>query len=230
MTATPSTAICVLASEPAVDPLVVGSKAARLGQLRAAGFPVPDGVVLPASLLAGWRADTLAPAAVIRAVEQTISYIGDGPLAVRSSADAEDGAAASFAGVYATVLGAIGVEEVTAAVRTCLDSADAARLDTYRGGRGARMSVLVQPLLAPEAAGVAFTADPVTGEMDAVRISAVSGLGGRLVDGTAMPDELRVDSGVLERLEAGAPTVLTAEQAEVVAELAKKVENHFGEP
>ena len=230
MTATLPTSIHVLDSEAAADPSVVGSKAARLAQLRAVGFLVPDGVVLPASLLAGWRADTAAPVVVRRAVEQAHAYLGGGAFAVRSSADAEDGAIASFAGAYATVLGATGVDEVTAAVRTCLDSADAPRLDTYRGGREVLMSVLVQPLLVPDAAGVAFTADPVTGELDVVRISAVSGLGDRLVDGTDTPDEWRVSGGVAERLPSGAEAALSADQALAVAGTARRVGDHFGEP
>ena len=165
-----------------------------------------------------------------RAVEQTVAYFGGGALAVRSSADAEDGAVASFAGAYATVLGATDVEEVTSAVRTCLDSADAPRLDSYRGGRGVRMSVLCQPMLVPDAAGVAFTADPVTGETDVVRVSAVRGLGDRLVDGTATPDEWRVTAGVAEQLPNGAEAALSGDQASTVAEVARQVAAHFGEP
>jgi phosphoenolpyruvate synthase/pyruvate phosphate dikinase len=178
----------------ATDAGAVGAKAAHLAQLRAAGFTVPDAVVLPASLLAGWRSGTTAPAEVQRAVADAVGAFPGRRLAVRSSADAEDAAAASFAGAYATVLGVSGTDQVLAAVRTCLDSADAPRVSAYRGGGGVRMSVLVQPVVAAEAAGVAFSADPMSGAADAVRISAVRGLGDRLVDGTANPEEWRAST------------------------------------
>ena len=149
-------------------------------------------------------------------------------LAVRSSADAEDGTSASFAGTYATVLGATGVEEVTKAVRTCLDSADAPRLDAYRGTGGVRMSVLCQPMLDPEAAGVAFTADPVSGDTEVARLSAVRGLGDRLVDGGAIPDEWRVVGEVAETIPTGAEVAISADQALAVADLARAAAEHFG--
>ena len=126
--------------------------------------------MLPASLLAGWRAGVAPSPAVERSIEDAVATLGAILACVRSSADAEDGTAASFAGTYATVLGVSGIEEVTAAVRTCLDSVDAPRLGAYRGAGGVRMSVLCQPMLVPDAAGVAFTADPVSGDADVARI------------------------------------------------------------
>ena len=164
MTTQTRTDIVRLNEPAATERSVVGAKAAHLATLRAAGFPVPDGAVLPASLLAGWRSGAAPPPEVERCVKEIVDSFPGAALAVRSSADAEDGTSASFAGTYATVLGATGVEEVTKAVRTCLDSADAPRLDAYRGAGGVRMSVLCQPMLDPDAAGVAFTADPVSGD------------------------------------------------------------------
>jgi pyruvate,water dikinase len=214
----------------AADVSTVGGKAAHLAQLRAAGFTVPDGLVLPAALVAGWRAGTVPPPDVERAVAQAVDAFAGAALAVRSSADAEDAAGASFAGTYATVLGATGVEETLAAVRTCLDSADAPRVSSYRGGGGIRMSVLLQPLLDPEFAGVAFTADPVSGAVDVVRISAVRGLGDRLVDGTANPEEWQVSSSGAHRMLGGGDTALTPDQASAVAEVALRAAEHFGCP
>ncbi len=107
----------------------------------------------------------------------------------------------------------MGVEQTLAAVRTCLDSADAPRVSSYRGSGGIHMSVLLQPMLDPEAAGVAFTADPVSGAADVVRISAVRGLGDRLVDGTANPEEWQVVAGAAQRLPGDADSAITPEQA-----------------
>lgn len=224
------TEIVRLDEPAATEQSVVGAKAAHLAELRAVGFTVPDGVVLPASLLAGWRAGAAPSAAVERAIEEVVTSFEGVALAVRSSADAEDGTAASFAGTYATVLGATGVDEVTAAVRTCLDSADAPRLDTYRGAGGVRMSVLCQPMLVPDAAGVAFTADPFSGDTDVARISAVRGLGDRLVDGGANPDEWRVVGEVAEAIPTGAEAAISADQALAVAGVARAAAGHFGSP
>lgn len=212
------------------DASVVGAKAAHLAELVAAGHRVPDGLVLPVSLLVQWRSGSAPPAAVARAVRQIVDAFDGVPLAVRSSADAEDGVAASFAGAYTTVLGAQGVEDVTAAVRACLDSADAARLLTYRGTGGVRMAVLCQPMLDPDAAGVAFTADPVSGDPEVAHVSAVRGLGDRLGEGTARPEEWRVVAGVAERAETGAEAALTVEQALAVAATARATADLVGRP
>lgn len=208
----------------------VGSKSAHLAQLRAAGFTVPDGVVLPASLLAGWRAGTTPPPEIQAAVAEAVAAFAGAALAVRSSADAEDAAGASFAGSYATVLGVTGVEQTLAAVRTCLDSADAPRVSSYRGSGGIHMSVLLQPMLDPEAAGVAFTADPVSGAVDVVRVSAVRGLGDRLVDGTANPEEWQVAAGAAQRLPGDADSALTPDQVSAVAQVAQRAAEFFGRP
>lgn len=212
------------------DPSTVGGKAAHLAQLRAAGFPVPDAVVLPASLLAGWRAGTDPGPEVEAAVAGAVDRFAGAALAVRSSADAEDAAGASFAGSYTTVLGVTGVERTLAAVRTCLDSADAPRVSSYRGSGGVRMSVLLQPMLDPEAAGVAFTADPVSGAGDHVRVSAVRGLGDRLADGTANPEEWQVVAGAAQRLHGDAQACLTPQRASAIAATAQRAATHFGCP
>lgn len=220
----------VLDDPAAMDSATVGSKAAHLAQLRAAGFTVPDGIVLPSALLAGWRAGAPAPDEIKRAVALAVAAFPGQALAVRSSADAEDAAGASFAGSYATVLGVTGVEQALAAVRTCLDSADAPRVSSYRGSGGIHMSVLVQPMLDPDAAGVAFTADPVSGAPDVVRISAVRGLGDRVADGTANPEEWQVSAGAADRLPGNADPALSTDQAVQIAEVAQKAAEHFRGP
>lgn len=230
MTTQTRTDIVRLNEPAATERSEVGAKAAHLATLRAAGFPVPDGAVLPAALLAGWRSGGAPPPEVECCVKEIVDSFPGAALAVRSSADAEDSTSASFAGTYATVLGATGVEEVTKAVRTCLDSADAPRLDAYRGTGGVRMSVLCQPMLDPEAAGVAFTADPVSGDTEVTRLSAVRGLGDRLVDGGAIPDEWRVVGEVAETIPPGAEVAISADQALAVADLARAAAEHFGAP
>jgi len=91
------------------------------------------------------------------------------------------------------------------------------------------MAVLVQVMVGADASGVAFTANPVTGERDEVDITAARGLGERLVSGAAVGDEWVVqgDEASCRRESEGA---ITAEQAVKIAELARRVEAHFGSP
>jgi pyruvate,water dikinase len=157
----------------------------------------------------------------------------DVPLAVRSSGVAEDLPGASFAGQYETVLGVRGEDALTHAVRRCWASAFGSRVAAYRAAHGpggsVGLAVLVQRLVPADAAGVAFTANPLNGDRTESIVSAVRGLGERLFSGEATPDEWTVkgQDAVCRRETAGA---ITAVQARAVAGLARKVEGHFGSP
>jgi rifampicin phosphotransferase len=168
----------------------------------------------------------------------------DQRFAVRSSAAAEDLAGASFAGQYETVLDA-GLEELPDAVRRVFDSAASARVSAYRqahpeagstaapagdpSGSGGGVAVLVQVMVAAESAGVVFTANPLTGDRDEVVISAVRGLGERLVSGQAMGDQWVVRDGQA-RCTRSSEQAISADQARQVAALARRVQAHFGSP
>ncbi|MBA2380826.1 MAG: hypothetical protein H0V73_01830, partial [Chloroflexi bacterium] len=211
------------------DPSVVGSKAATLGRLRAAGFPVPDGFVVSGLAVSG-----LERPEIRGAVAAALDTLGSGPVAVRSSAAAEDLADASFAGQYESVLGVNGLEDVLAAIGDVLRSAESERVARYRSGKdtdgaSSAVAVLVQRMVPAEVAGVAFTADPVTGDRDVVVVSAVRGLGDRLVSGEAGADEWVVQAGSASRRRA-VEDVLDASLAEDVAALARRVEAHEGGP
>lgn len=149
----------------ALVPRLVGHKAATLARLRMAGFDVPEGLVLP---VGGTDLEAVASEADAR---------WPGPLAVRTSATWEDTATSARAGETLTVLDVVGAGALVDAIRSCLS--EARHLDL--GGQG--VAVLVQPMLAPTHAGVAFTADPVTGERDVVRIAAAAGVGAALMAG-----------------------------------------------
>jgi pyruvate,water dikinase len=170
------------------DAGAVGGKAASLGALLATGVRVPDGVVLPVDL-AG------APPDVRRAaVDEAMAELGAGPFAVRSSGIAEDGAEHSFAGMYETVLD-VAITGVADAVDRCLASATADRVAQYAPDDRPPMAVLIQRMVRPTAAGVALTADPVTGDRSTCVVTAVRGLGERLVSGAAIGDEWVVSDG-----------------------------------
>ena len=166
----------VLAQAAGVGAERIGGKAATLAGLRAAGFPVPPGFVVTDD------AFTLPDRAFDAAITVAVAELGDGPFAVRSSAAAEDLADASYAGLYETFLN-VPAEQVPAAVRRCHAAATAPQVTAYQRTRavghtaGPGMAVLVQPMVPADAAGVAFTADPVTGERDHIVITAgMSGL------------------------------------------------------
>ena len=203
------------------DRRVVGVKAANLGDLSRAGFPVPDGFVV-----------TSQPD---EAVLKAAASLGDVPLAVRSSAIAEDLAEASFAGQYETVLDVRGPDQLLAAIDRVRSSARSARVRDYRvartdaGTEDEEIAVLVQRMLAPEAAGVAFTANPVTGERGEVVITAARGLGERVVSGEALADDWVVRDGapVCRR---SVERAIEPDQALDVARLARRVEAQFGVP
>ena len=172
---------------PLVDALPRhGGKAEGLAVLLAAGLPVPPGVVFESAPRAS--APSIASAAV--AIARVHAWT---TVAVRSSADGEDGAVSSGAGAYETVLSvpADDLDAVTAAVDAVLASI---------GESGA---VIVQQMVMADAAGVTFTVDPVTGA-PAVVVNAVAGLGAALVSGATTPWVARLDRG-----EAGAVTAET---------------------
>lgn len=189
-----------------------GAKAAVLGELLQQGFPVPPGVVLEAS------SEPVTPEE-LQELTTRAEGLGDGALAVRSSSVNEDLADSSAAGRYTTVLHVRGADALRDAVRRCLAS-----------GPDAPMAVLVQQQVPAIAAGVAFSADPITGDVDAALINAVVGLGDRLVSGEVTPDEWTVTGDSATALGVDDVTAISAEQALAVAGLARRVAADRGAP
>lgn len=218
-------AVLVSLDDPACEaPALAGNKAATLAVLRRAGFKVPPGVVISVDAL-GKVSDELTPA--VRGALTSVSELpGPAPWAVRSSSTAEDGAQASFAGQFETVLN-VDADGLADAVLRCWQSALSDRVRVYAGAGGSgSMAVLIQPMIAADSAGVAFTADPVSGRGHVV-IEAVAGLGERLVSGAATPERWTVEeTGSIEA--PSVATVLDAEKARAIADLARRTAVHFG--
>ncbi|HEX6305866.1 MAG TPA: PEP/pyruvate-binding domain-containing protein, partial [Anaerolineales bacterium] len=225
----------------------VGGKAAKLGELARAGFPVPDGFALTTEAFDHFvtanrmdetrSAESVLEAELPQGVQDALHEVSrklDGrPLAVRSSGVAEDLEGASFAGQYETILGVRGYEELAKAVRRCWASAFSARVAVYKRNKEqaakASMAVLVQQLVPADAAGVAFTANPVNGRRDETVVSAVRGLGERLVSGEASPDEWIVSGSNAIRTSAPEKAI-DESQVHAIAEMARRAEAHFGSP
>jgi pyruvate,water dikinase len=190
----------VVPLEKALDATIFGSKAVGLGQAIRDGLPVPPGVALSGAIV---EAVAAGEQSAIKEVDKWVRPLG-GPLAVRSSAMDEDGAAASFAGQHLTLLNVPSADELSLALSKIWWSANSDSAITYRQRVGLftrpSVGVVVQALLDPDTAGVMFTKNPVTGVDERV-IEASWGLGEAVVAGIVIPDHYRVDrSGqVLER-------------------------------
>ena len=179
--------------------------------------------------------------------------------AVRSSATAEDMPTASFAGQYDTYLNAVGPAAILQHVRQCWASLFTERAVSYRLQNGfdhrkVLMAVVVQQMVFPHAAGVLFTADPVTSNRKVTTVEAGFGLGEALVSGLVNADVYKVRHGVLvakalatKRLaihaspaggteeraiesERQEQPVLTDAQVVRLARLGRRIEAHFGRP
>ena len=120
--------------------------------------------------------------------------------AVRSSATAEDLSTASFAGQHDTFLNVVGPTAIVEHIRRCWASLYSERAVTYRLRNGfdhrrVHMAVVVQQMVFPQAAGVLFTADPVTSNRKVASVEASFGLGEALVSGLVNPDAYKVRDG-----------------------------------
>ncbi len=201
------------------------------------------------------------PGEIAGAIRQRYSELGaDLPVAVRSSATAEDLPDASFAGQLETYLNVRGGDAVLDAVKRCWASLWTGRAIGYRQRQGigpeeVGMAVVVQQLVSAEVAGVAFTANPVTGARGEMMINAAWGLGEAVVSGRVTPDTLVVNkqTGAIASREIASKEVMTVRleigtreapvpagrrkqaalepaQAAELARLGVKIEQLYGQP
>ncbi|WP_107657883.1 PEP/pyruvate-binding domain-containing protein [Nocardia suismassiliense] len=221
----------------------------------------PASIEAAAAEIAGLFAEQPVPEEITAAVRAAYAQLGDEvAVAVRSSATAEDLPEMSFAGQQDTYLNIRGAEQVLAAVQRCWASLWTARAIDYRARQGIEsdevsLAVVVQELVPADAAGVLFTADPLTGARDRVMINAAWGLGEAIVSGNVTPDTLLVaksDGQVLRedisdkrsmtvRTATGTEDVavpeqqrnarvLEADRAAELTELAVRIEELYGQP
>ena len=196
----------------------------------------PGGAAVRAALLAAPVPDELAGA--LRAAYREL---GGGSVAVRSSATAEDLPEATFAGQQESYLNVAGEGALLEAVRRCWASLWTERALAYRQRLGldptaARMAVVVQRMVPAEAAGVLFTANPVTGARGEVVVDAAAGLGEAVAGGRVTPDHyvLGKRSGRLVSWRPGRPgaagPVLPGRALRRLARLGTAAERRFGAP
>src|SRR6266700_3347551 len=198
------------------------------------------------------------PTAIVEAIRA--DYREPLPVAVRSSATAEDLPFASFAGQQETYLNVIGIEAVLDAVRRCWASLWTDRAVSYRASlgidqRSVRFAVVVQRMVESSVSGVLFTANPLTGKRRQAVIDASPGLGEAVVSGAVNPDHFVVNAptgeiierrigdkrvaihvlegGGTERVELAAQSseaCLSDDQVRALAALGARVEGYYGAP
>ncbi|MCF6468164.1 pyruvate, phosphate dikinase [Nonomuraea sp. MG754425] len=218
------------------DLATAGGKGASLARMARAGLPVPGGFHVTTdayrAFVAGFHDEILRAAgadpgripALFAAhdlpddsaaeILRAYAALGDGvPVAVRSSATAEDLPELSFAGQQDTFLN-IGGDALLDAVRRCWASLWTPRAIAYRDRNGVphgdvALAVVVQELVDADAAGVMFTADPLTGARDATVINASWGLGEAVVGGLVTPDTITVSGGAVTDSRLGGKAVMT---------------------
>ena len=194
------------------------------------------------------------------AITRPLARLGEqAAYAVRSSATAEDLPTASFAGQQDTYLNVVGPAAILQHVSRCWASLFTERAVTYRLRNGldhrkVHMAVVVQQMVFPQAAGILFTADPITGNRKVASVEASFGLGEALVSGLVNADVYKVRDGeVVARAVAtkqlaihASPAggtqgqaiepewqeqpALTERQVVRLAQLGRRIEAHFGCP
>ncbi|MGP3910138.1 PEP/pyruvate-binding domain-containing protein [Nonomuraea sp. 10N515B] len=219
--------------DAAADLATVGGKGASLARLVRAGLPVPDGFHVTTEAYRAFVSafhDEIDPADPERTaalfarhdvpeglaaeIRQAYAALGeDVAVAVRSSATAEDLPEMSFAGQQDTYLNIRG-DALLDAVKRCWASLWNPRAVAYRDQHGVphdevALAVVVQELVDADAAGIMFTADPVTGNRAETVVNASWGLGEAVVGGQVTADTIVLSGGVVTRSQTGDKTVMT---------------------
>jgi pyruvate,water dikinase len=198
------------------------------------------------------------PQDIIEEITERLTTLGEkDAYAVRSSATAEDLPAASFAGQQDTYLNVTGKEAILTSISKCWASLFTGRAIIYRLQNGfdhrkTHLAVVVQKMVFPRAAGILFTADPVTGNRKVLSIDAGFGLGEAMASGLVNADNYKVrdgqvidkkistkklaiyaatDGGTYEQViepERQNTQALTDEQILELERIGRKIEKHFG--
>ncbi|WP_276374603.1 phosphoenolpyruvate synthase [Chryseolinea sp. H1M3-3] len=218
----------------------------RISETSARIRDVIEGVVIPDSI-----ADEIT--------QHIVKFGEENTFAVRSSATAEDLPSTSFAGQQDTYLNISGRKAILQHVSKCWASLFTERAVIYRMKNGfdhrqVYLSVVVQKLIFPRAAGILFTADPITGNRKILSIEASPGLGEALVSGLVNPDVYKVRNGEIidktistkrlaiyaskdggtkeQKIEPGKQNIQTLTDEEILQleSIGRKIEKHFGQP
>ncbi|MEG4344662.1 glycerol-3-phosphate acyltransferase [Microcoleus sp. A003_D6] len=214
----------LLSLDDSLDAKVCGDKAAKLSQLKRAGFNVPSGWILSQEAGIGHRASGIGHrgnsdelSSLDALIEKIKSKIRD-RIIVRSSAAGEDGDLSSAAGQYQTI-GPVSTEtELIDAINRCRESYWTSEAVAYRRQRqlpDTQMAVLIQPYIDSKIAGVMFSRNPLDGGSQII-IEALPGGAESVVGGQVTPVHLEIDFSATENLE---KTLITVEINSIVDKL-----------
>jgi len=204
------------------DDREIGGKGEQLKNLAKLSVEIPNTYVCRNTLFRTYQKD---PEAALKLLSEELSSSIDtsGNYAIRSSANVEDGSELSFAGQFDSCLNVSGHDQIVQAVEKVWQSAQSERVQSYCQSNGTphesiEMSVLIQDMVDPVMAGVAFSHNPLSGLHEVV-IEAVEGLGDALVQGSVTPERWSWKWGDwLERPEN------SALNADTMKDIARKVE------
>ncbi|WP_214321925.1 PEP/pyruvate-binding domain-containing protein [Nonomuraea sediminis] len=221
--------------DPAADLATAGGKGASLARLTRAGLPVPPGFHITTEAYRSFVAPFLdellrtrdaalflrhdMPEPIAAEIRKAYAELGsDVAVAVRSSATAEDLPDMSFAGQQDTYLNIRG-DGLLEAVRKCWASLWNERAVAYREQNGVphddvALAVVVQELVDADAAGIMFTANPVTGDRGEIVVNASWGLGEAVVGGQVTPDTLVISADAVKSVTLGDKSVMTVRTAD----------------
>lgn len=205
----------------------LGGKAAALIELRRNGFNVPHFLVISPI---GFTAEGLTKDAK-QALKSAMTSLTGARFAVRSSGRAEDGVEHSHAGQFLSLLN-ITRSKIPEAAHQVWLSGEHETVKAYRASKDLSQedphpAVLVQSMISPRCAGVAFTADPVTGQRGKLVVSVVAGLADALVSGEVDGETYVISAETVEGPDEG---LLSEPDIKKLREVCTKIEVHFGTP
>jgi phosphoenolpyruvate synthase/pyruvate phosphate dikinase len=235
----------------------VGGKAASLGEMTKMGMPIPKGFVITTE--AYRQLHVAGPQALEEGILKAFQELGAKRVAVRSSAIAEDGQNASWAGQLESYLN-ITQERLLDYIQECWQSIESERAISYAEDKGLEVddlavAVIVQEMVDSYSSGVMFTKNPITNNTKEIMVESIFGLGELIVQGMISPDnfvinkeDLVVKSANTEKKEVmlvyqnfanqevAVPKELqdepsiTGQQLHELCELGIKIEKHYGVP
>lgn len=240
------------------DVKTVGGKGASLGEMTQAGIPIPPGFVVTTETYRKFINDPI-PTDVEQEILKAFDSLNCERVAVRSSAVAEDGGTASWAGQLESYLN-VTRENLIEKIRECWLSIKSERALSYAARQDLKeedlvVAVVIQKMVNSTSAGVIFSVNPITNNSQEIMIEAGWGLGEMLVQGMITPDNFLVEKDTLEikdrsistqefmlvfkdgkNVEVPVPEdakdqpAVTDAQIKSLAELAVKIEGHYGKP
>lgn len=184
----------IQALEEALDENQSGAKAKSLSRMQRMGYPVPPGFVLNNNAQEAYGAHIDMSPELQHALQEALNKLPAGGCMVRSSAIGEDSAESSFAGQLDSFCCSTAVQDVWQHIRKCWDSRNKANVKSYENAGGVQlrgMGVVVQALIEPDFAGVAFSRHP--DNENRMLIEYVQGHGEQLVSGAVVPQSVSTD-------------------------------------